>query len=77
MFVVCSYPCFNSFSESTKYQSVDVQIHFFIDTVSWFFTVVVVIVFFFSLLTASQGTLFVKRRTGFLSYADDPQVLSA
>ncbi|XP_027050305.1 anaphase-promoting complex subunit 1-like [Pocillopora damicornis] len=27
----------------------------------------------FSLLTASQGTLFVKRRTGFLSYADDPQ----
>ena len=41
------------------------------------FVVVVVVVFFFSLLTASQGTLFVKRRTGFLSYADDPQVLSA
>jgi len=26
-----------------------------------------------SLLTANQGTLFVKRRTGFLTYADDPK----
>ena len=27
-----------------------------------------------SLLTANLGTLFVKRRTGFLTYADDPKV---
>ena len=33
------------------------------------FTVVIL-----SLLTANQGTLFVKRRTGFLTYADDPKV---
>ena len=30
-----------------------------------------------SLLTANQGTLFVKRRTGFLTYADDPKVSAA
>lgn len=28
----------------------------------------------YSLLTSNLGTLFVKRRTGFLSYADDPKV---
>ena len=27
-----------------------------------------------SLLKTNLGTLFVKRRTGFLSYADDPKV---
>lgn len=65
MFVVCSYPCFNSFSESTKYQSVDVQIHFFINTVSWFFTVVVVIVFFFQFTNCQSRNFICEKKNGF------------